>query len=218
VQLQRAPRIFLDEQLRQALPARRRAHLQISPRDDIFLPAISLPVDTFNKVADAFASGLGLRSIKIFDFQGTLARLLRPSRVEALPIEAAVTPDEFLDDLLDAVAPEYLSYAQEALSACRATPRRISELLNESPSPEAAELLRLLALMLFDHGGLTPDAAALPGVDEDLLGGLRAELVEELFEAAGYRGDDLLISPAPNDQPIEQWGFSATLTQERVYA
>jgi hypothetical protein len=214
LQLQTAPKIFLEEQLRQVLPARKRARLQISPRDDVFIPALSLTSPDFNVVADAFVAGLGLRRIKIFEFTSTLGRLLRPPRAEATLVEAVSTPDEFLEDSPEAVAPEHLARAQEILTLCRDTPRRLSDLLAEAPTPQVAELLRLLALILFDQGARSPDSLMLPGLDEDVLEGLCAELAGECFEAAGYRGDDLLISPSIPDAPIEQWRLESMINQQ----
>jgi hypothetical protein len=192
--LQRAPETFLAEQVRQVLPGRRQARLRLSLQDDLLVPVLSGSARGAFTVGSTFAlRSIGCSHVQIFDLSTMLDRLLRPPRAEP----EGIVPEDPFEDLVeeppDEVADEFLRAATALVATCHSAPRLLSELLTEAPGPEVAEVVRLLALMLFD-----PEDVDVPGGELAALAGAgAADLISvpagRAFSAAGYRGDDLRI-------------------------
>ena len=108
--LQRAPEVFLSEQVRQVLPGRRRARLRLSIADDLLLPTLVLPTRGAEQVGVTFAMAtLGCRPLQVFDLTVMLDRLLRPPRAELDEVVATDPLAELLDEVPDMVHETWLT-------------------------------------------------------------------------------------------------------------
>ena len=93
-----------------------------------------------------------------------------------------------------AVAHEVL----KVVATCHAEPRLLSELLAEAGDPAIAEVVRLMALLLFDPEDVVPGDAVFGDGGASALAtagavDLCCVLAGTCFSAAGYHGDDLRV-------------------------
>ena len=193
--LQDAPKVFLEEQLRQVMPGRTRSRLRLSVFDDLFVPTLSLRVEDATRVATTFAlAAMGPDIPRVLDFSELVNRLLRPPRCEPNVVVLGNPFDDIVDQLSDEVDPVLLAAAAGLFAGCYTAPQLLSELLAGAPGPEVAEVLRLVTLLLFDPDDLAAEEGLDMGAISDVLG-LVAISSGQTFAAAGYQGDDLLVGP-----------------------
>ena len=212
--LVRAHRTFLDAQTEQRLARRIRLRL-LSLNDQLFTPALRLPVAKSALVTDAFAAIALGPAVPRMPWLGSLidALLAPPRTVETTPreLEAPETGDE----------PDLQAYGDTALSAARAifstaaaAPRRLSDLLGEAREREDPEILELV--WLGSLWAFAPDTADDPDADlifriAELTGDLVAEDDGSALSDTTFAGADLLIGKAdavaalrePPAQPVD---------------
>jgi hypothetical protein len=163
--LQDAPKLFLEEQLRQVMPGRTRSRLRLSVFDDLFIPTLSLRVEDATRVAATFAiAAMCLEIPQVLDFSELVDRLLRPPRSEPDVMLLANPFDDIVDQPSDEVDPVFLAAAAELFAGCYTAPRLLSEILAAAQEPEVAEVLRLVTLLLFDPDDLEAECGLDLGV------------------------------------------------------
>jgi hypothetical protein len=198
-----APKVFLDEQLRQTLSGRTKSSLRISVLDDLLLPALALTPDPATAVTAMFTEALtGPSTRKLLNLGDLLGRLLHVTTSEPEPVlteDDQVTLTERPSDELDTAL---LDAAYCVLATCRVETRLLSDLLVEADYPAVAELVRLFAQLLFDPEDTEAESAGLDAYSTIPLEGLRSVLADRTFHAAGYRGDDLFIGLATSFTPV----------------
>ena len=191
-----APKVFLDEQLRQSLGGRTRSRLRIVVTEDLLLPTLALDLEPATDVVSVLQVALaGPNPRRLLHLGAIITSLLHTTSDD----EAAVVPEEIVtlvERPSDELDPDLLVTAYDLLRSCRQGPRLLSDLLAETDDPAVAELVRLLAQLLFDPEDTEAHSFGFAGDATLPLEELGSALAGRTFHAAGYYGDDLLVGAA----------------------
>lgn len=200
-----AREVFLSAQVRQRLARPRRLRL-LDIGQELFLPVLGLPVTDGVRVSQAFGdAALGVTQPRLLDFDELVAALWAAPRIREVGLYQPEDPGDGAAEDVQTYPAEVLAAARDVLEATRATPVRLSHLLDAAIAAEGGldgesagsvtELVLLAALWAFapDYGDTDVEAST----EVDLLAsGLRSVDDGAVLAHPVASGADLLVAVA----------------------